>query len=98
MSHVRTKRPIALSTSPSPNWDLWGDSVPPRYTLQTMRGCPWACSFCAASRLLGPARVKPDAQIERIHAIEAAYYRVEDGEAPVTELVAAMRGFRDAVG
>lgn len=61
----RVEQPIALSTSPPPNWDLWGDSVPPRYTLQTMRGCPWACSFCAASRLLGPARVKPDAQIER---------------------------------
>lgn len=61
----RVEHPIAMSTSPPPNWDLWGDSVPPRYTVQTMRGCPWACSFCAASRMLGPARVKPDAQIER---------------------------------
>jgi len=29
--------------------------------------------------------------------IERAYYRVQDGDAPVTELVAAMRAFRDAV-
>jgi len=28
-------------------------------------------------------------------AIEAAYYRVADGDEPVTSLVAAMRGFRD---
>ena len=61
----RAEHPISLSTSPLPDWDLWGSSVPPRYTVQTMRGCPWACSFCAASRMLGPARVKPDAQIER---------------------------------
>lgn len=38
----------------------------------------------------------PAALAERIHAVEAAYYKVSDGEAPVTELVAAMRGFRDA--
>jgi hypothetical protein len=29
-------------------------------------------------------------------AIEQAYYRVADGEEPVTSLVAAMRGFREA--
>jgi radical SAM superfamily enzyme YgiQ (UPF0313 family) len=60
----RAEYPIEMSASPLPNWDLWGGAMPPRYTVQTMRGCPWACSFCAASRMLGPARVKPDRQIE----------------------------------
>jgi radical SAM superfamily enzyme YgiQ (UPF0313 family) len=30
-----------------------------RYTLQTQRGCPLACDFCAASRLLERFREKP---------------------------------------
>jgi radical SAM superfamily enzyme YgiQ (UPF0313 family) len=55
---------FSLGDSPLPRWDLLGDHSPPRYTIQSMRGCPWACSFCAASRLLGPARVKPDEQFE----------------------------------
>ncbi|TWU18300.1 B12 binding domain protein [Allorhodopirellula heiligendammensis] len=54
-----------LAKSPTPRWDLIGPDAPPRYTLQTMRGCPWACSFCAASRLLGLPRTKSNDQIER---------------------------------
>ncbi len=54
-----------FENSPLPRWDLLGAVRPPRYTIQTLRGCPWACSFCAASRLLGPARVKPDTMITR---------------------------------
>lgn len=61
----RATAPFNLSRSPLPRWDLLGDHAPPRYTMQTQRGCPWACSFCAASRLLGPARAKP---LERIAA------------------------------
>lgn len=38
----------------------------------------------------------PAALAPAILAVEATYYRVEDGEAPVSELVAALRGFRDA--
>ncbi|MFG0266951.1 MAG: B12-binding domain-containing radical SAM protein [Rhodopirellula sp. JB055] len=55
---------FSLGDSPLPRWDLLGDHSPPRYTIQSMRGCPWACSFCAASRLLEPARVKPDERFE----------------------------------
>lgn len=43
---------------PVPRFDLLG-ALPPRYTLQTQRGCPLACDFCAASRLLGRFREKP---------------------------------------
>jgi radical SAM superfamily enzyme YgiQ (UPF0313 family) len=41
-----------------PRFDLLG-TQPPRFTLQTQRGCPLACEFCAASRLLGRFQEKP---------------------------------------
>lgn len=44
-----------------PRFDLLGDV--PRFTLQTQRGCPFACDFCAASRLLGRFRAKSGQQI-----------------------------------
>ncbi len=47
-----------------PRFDLLGTSAP-RYTLQTQRGCPLACEFCGASRLLGGFREKPAADIAR---------------------------------
>jgi hypothetical protein len=39
----------------------------------------------------------PAAIVEPVLAVEATYYRVADGDAPVSELVAAFRAFRDAV-
>lgn len=47
----------------APRYDLLGQP-PSRFTLQTQRGCPFACEFCGASRLLGPFREKPIKQIE----------------------------------
>ncbi len=41
-----------------PRFDLLGENIP-RWTLQTERGCPLACEFCGASRLLGSFREKP---------------------------------------
>lgn len=43
---------------PLPRFDLLGDDIT-RWTVQTQQGCPLACTFCAASRLLGPYREKP---------------------------------------
>ena len=52
-----------------PRFDLLGKSIP-RWTLQTQRGCPWACEFCGASRLLGGFREKPTERIRNeIHRI-----------------------------
>ena len=48
-----------LDHSPRPRFDLLGKKSPQRWMIQTQRGCPWACEFCGASRLLGPARFKP---------------------------------------
>jgi radical SAM superfamily enzyme YgiQ (UPF0313 family) len=63
-----------LAGSPIPRFELLD---PPRYnrlTVQTQRGCPWRCEFCASSILLTPRyKVKPIAnivaEIERIKEI-----------------------------
>lgn len=68
----RAGAPFDLSKSPVPRYELLGDRRRPRYTLQTQRGCPLACEFCAASRLLGPHRLKPVANLRRELAAIAA--------------------------
>ncbi|RNC81374.1 MAG: radical SAM protein [Phycisphaera sp.] len=59
----RSSKPFDLSEAPLPRFDLLGEQSRPRFTLQASRGCPFACDFCAASRLLGPFRSKPAARI-----------------------------------
>jgi radical SAM superfamily enzyme YgiQ (UPF0313 family) len=54
-----------LAESPVPRFDLLGRRPRPRWTVQTQRGCPLACEFCGASRLLGSFREKPAAQVRR---------------------------------
>lgn len=78
-------RPAAafdLGRSPGPRFDLAGDAPRPRYTIQTQRGCPLACDFCGASRLLGPFREKPAALI----AAELAQVRRAHRGRPIIEL------------
>jgi radical SAM superfamily enzyme YgiQ (UPF0313 family) len=61
----RASTPFDLANSPLPRFDLLGHGKRPRFTVQTQRGCPLACEFCGASRLLGPHRLKPIANIQR---------------------------------
>ncbi|MGK0203736.1 MAG: radical SAM superfamily enzyme YgiQ (UPF0313 family) [Planctomycetota bacterium] len=67
--------PFDLALAPLPAFALPGTADRPRFTLQTERGCPFACEFCAASRMLGPFREKPieriQAELEAIKAIDA---------------------------
>lgn len=64
--------PFDLAEAPLPRFDLLGRAARPRFTVQTSRGCPFACDFCAASRLLGPFRRKPAARLrEELDAIRA---------------------------
>lgn len=65
---------------PQPRFDLPGHRIP-RYTVQTQRGCPFACEFCAASRLLGPFREKPAVNLRQEMASIAAI-----DPSPVVEL------------
>lgn len=54
---------------PVPRFDLLGQR-PHRLTMQTQRGCPFACDFCGASRLLGRFIEKPADRIrEELTAI-----------------------------
>jgi radical SAM superfamily enzyme YgiQ (UPF0313 family) len=61
----RGSAPFDLADSPAPRFDLLGPRARPRFTMQTQRGCPLACEFCGASRLLGPHRLKPVANLKR---------------------------------
>ncbi len=64
--------PFDLARAAVPRFDLLGTKPRPRFTVQTQRGCPLACEFCGASRLLGPFREKPICLIrEELDAIAA---------------------------
>jgi len=51
--------PFDLSQSPMPRYDFLDKNKHNRIPVQTSRGCPHDCEFCAASKLLGPYRKKP---------------------------------------
>lgn len=52
-------------TQPVPRFDLLDLDCYNRLTLQTTRGCPLHCSFCAASRTISPYRKKSLKQVRR---------------------------------
>lgn len=53
-------REFDLSESPMPRFDLLEIERYNRLTVQTQRGCPWRCEFCAASIRLTPRyKLKP---------------------------------------
>jgi radical SAM superfamily enzyme YgiQ (UPF0313 family) len=70
----RSTRNYDLAQAPLPRLNLLG-SQPPRLTVQTQRGCPLACEFCGASRLLGRFREKSAALIARELAVIAVAAR-----------------------
>jgi len=77
-SAVRTAGEIAW---PLPRFDLIADRPVVRWTVQTQRGCPLACEFCAASRLISRFREKPTSRVRE----ELAAIRQLDPQ-PVVEL------------
>jgi radical SAM superfamily enzyme YgiQ (UPF0313 family) len=53
-------RPFDLADAPMPRFDLLDPARYNRITVQTQRGCPFDCEFCAASIRLRPGyRAKP---------------------------------------
>ena len=68
----RTALPFELAKAPMPRFDLLDVSRYNRLTVQTTRGCPWNCEFCAASIRLNPKyRTKPVPKVlAELHAIK----------------------------
>ncbi len=64
--------PFNLANAPMPRYDLLDPERYNRLTVQTQRGCPFDCEFCAASIRLSPLfRVKPvEKVIAEIHRIK----------------------------
>jgi len=69
--------PFHFSEAPMPRFDLIDPSRYTRFTVQTQRGCPFSCSFCASSIRLHPKfRVKPVHKvIEEIRYIKSLHPR-----------------------
>ncbi|MFH1003534.1 MAG: radical SAM protein [Chloroflexota bacterium] len=57
--YYRSVQAYDLSQSPLPRYEFLDKSRHNRVTVQTARGCPHDCEFCAASKILGPYRKKP---------------------------------------
>lgn len=66
-----------LHQAPIPRFDLLDPDRYNRLTVQTSRGCPHRCEFCASSRLLTRVyKLKPVARvIDEIHAIKRIWNR-----------------------
>ncbi len=68
-------QPFNMANSPMPRFELLNQDLYNRMTVQTARGCPFSCEFCAASIRLSPLyRVKPVenviAEIKRIKELQ----------------------------
>lgn len=66
-----------FSDSPMPRFELLNMDAYNRLTVQTQRGCPFRCEFCAASMRISPTyKVKPvERVLDEIHAIKALWKR-----------------------
>jgi radical SAM superfamily enzyme YgiQ (UPF0313 family) len=58
-------RDVDLARTPSPRYDLLDVDRYNRLPVQTARGCPLHCEFCAASRIYGGYKLKPVEKVVR---------------------------------
>jgi radical SAM superfamily enzyme YgiQ (UPF0313 family) len=70
-------RQFDLAEAPMPRFDLLDIDRYNRITVQTQRGCPWRCEFCASSIRLTPMyKLKPVAKvIDEVRAIKQLWPR-----------------------
>jgi radical SAM superfamily enzyme YgiQ (UPF0313 family) len=61
----RSKPHHFLNELPTPRYDLLNPHLYNRIPLQTTRGCPLACTFCAASRTISSYKRKPIPLVRR---------------------------------
>jgi radical SAM superfamily enzyme YgiQ (UPF0313 family) len=58
--------PVDVRALPVPRYDLLAGRPYNRFTVQTSRGCPWRCDFCASNVMLRQAyRKRPVADVVR---------------------------------
>jgi radical SAM superfamily enzyme YgiQ (UPF0313 family) len=58
--------PVDVAQLPVPRYDLLDPSRYNRFTVQTSRGCPWRCDFCASNVMLQlPYRKRPVEHVVR---------------------------------
>jgi radical SAM superfamily enzyme YgiQ (UPF0313 family) len=69
--------PYSFANSPMPRFDLLDIERYNRLTVQTQRGCPFRCEFCAASIRISPVyKTKPvDRVIAEIQSIKSLWKR-----------------------
>lgn len=69
--------PFDFASSPMPRFDLLNIDRYNRLTVQTQRGCPFRCEFCAASIRISPTyKIKPvDRVIAEIQSIKSLWSR-----------------------
>lgn len=74
---ARSDEDFDLAEAPMPRFDLLDVEKYNRLTVQTCRGCPHRCEFCASSIMLTPGyKVKPVAKvIEEIRRIKSIWDR-----------------------
>lgn len=51
----KAERPVDLKDSPTPRFDLLKPNTYSAISIQTSRGCPHDCEYCAASKIFGSA-------------------------------------------
>jgi radical SAM superfamily enzyme YgiQ (UPF0313 family) len=75
--HAKDYAPVEVKHLPVPRYDLLGDRPYNRFTVQTTRGCPWRCEFCASTVMLSHKyRRRAVADVVRdIRAIQAVRER-----------------------
>jgi radical SAM superfamily enzyme YgiQ (UPF0313 family) len=58
--------PVDIRSLPVPRYDLLGKRGYTRFPVQTTRGCPWRCDFCASNVMLNqPYRKRPVPEVIR---------------------------------
>jgi radical SAM superfamily enzyme YgiQ (UPF0313 family) len=74
---ARARGPFDFRQAPAPRFDLLNPDRYPRFTVQSQRGCPYACEFCAASMRLSPKfRTKPvEKVLHEIRTLKELYRR-----------------------
>jgi radical SAM superfamily enzyme YgiQ (UPF0313 family) len=69
--------PVDIASLPIPRYDLLAHRPYSRFPVQTTRGCPWRCDFCASNVMLNqPYRKRPVAAVARdVEAIRRLHRR-----------------------